>query len=107
MGKEEDSNNSIPIHVTWRSRTQRYERHFPYMNKMKEKMRNVAYSYWTMLVSSNLKLPHHRHIGPRLPFPAAQHAMQSRHRKAVVIQKRKQHEASSTGARLIGYMSLP
>lgn len=70
-------------------------------------MSNVAYSYSTMLVSSSLKLPYHHHTGPRLPFPAVHHAMQSRQRKAVVVLKRKQHEASSNGARLIGYMSLP
>lgn len=32
------------------------------INKMKEKMSNVAYSYSTKLVSSNLKLPYHSHI---------------------------------------------
>lgn len=36
------------------------DNHFP--NKRKKKMGNMAYSYSTMLVSSNLKLPYHSHI---------------------------------------------
>lgn len=36
--------------------------HFPIIHKMKEKMGHVAYSYSTMLVSSNLKLPSGSHI---------------------------------------------
>lgn len=66
----------------------------------------MAYSYSTMLVSSGLKLPHHRHTGPS--SLSLQCVMPCRaDRKAVVVFKRKQHEASSNGARLIGYVSLP
>lgn len=95
---------SMLFQGTWSTHIR--DNHFPNVNQIKEKVGNVAYSYSTMLVSSNLRFPHDSHIKTQAPFPCSGscHAEQTQGRLQLLREnkkeRKKQHEASSPGARL-------